>query len=122
MWNAKYIRIVKSLIFKLFLGGLFVATITILARSVYRCVELWGGFESDLFMGHEVTFMVLEGVMCIIACSCLTFLHPGICFRGAFHEVAFRFRSKKGASVKSVDGSFEEFVGDGNELQDLQGK
>ena len=99
-WNAKYQDVVRSLLFKCFLVGLLTATITILVRSIFRCVELFGGFNSDLFRGHEAVFMIFEGLMIVIATTCLTFLHPGFCFQGAFHDANFHFRSKKGVHSK----------------------
>lgn len=107
-WNQKYITITRTFLFKSFLAGLFLATITILIRSIYRCVELWGGFEGELFVGHELTFMMLEPVMIIIAVLCLTILHPAICFQGAWHDANFNFRTKKGDSLKSRDSSDAE--------------
>ncbi|CAD6442374.1 b366ed3b-f2fa-4df4-aca4-f86e63795736 [Sclerotinia trifoliorum] len=93
-WNARYVDLVSSLLFKSFLAGLFLATITILARSIYRCIELSGGFHGSLFVSHEAEFMVLEGVMIVLATGALTLLHPGIAMRGAWTEVNFKFRSK----------------------------
>jgi hypothetical protein len=107
-WNRKYFTITTSFLFNAFLGGLFVASITILARSIYRCVELWGGFDGDLFVGHELTFMILEPAMIIIACFCLTFLHPAVCFQGAWHDSNFSFRTMKGDLLKSRDSSDTE--------------
>lgn len=102
-WDAKYERITHSLLFKAFLVGLTVAVLTIQTRSIYRCVELWDGFNSDLFQGHEDVFMVLEAVMIIIACLCLSGLHPALCFQGAWDDANFRFRSKNQGSGKSID-------------------
>ncbi|KAF7887729.1 hypothetical protein EAF00_010023 [Botryotinia globosa] len=93
-WNPRYTDLVSSAFFKSFLGGLCLATVTILIRSIYRCVELSGGFNGPLFIGHEVEFMILEGVMIAIACIGLTVIHPGIAMRGAWLEANFKFRSK----------------------------
>ncbi|TGO49510.1 hypothetical protein BCON_0208g00130 [Botryotinia convoluta] len=93
-WNARYINLVSSALFKSFLGGLCLATITILIRSIYRCVELSGGFSGPLFIGHEDEFMILEGVMITLAVGGLTLLHPGIAMKGAWLEANFKFRSK----------------------------
>ncbi len=47
--------------FQLFLVALFVATICIFIRSVYRVVELAGGWDGELI--HDQTlFIILEGV------------------------------------------------------------
>ncbi|KAH6873404.1 RTA1 like protein-domain-containing protein [Thelonectria olida] len=95
LWNREHLRLVNSKLFNAFLLGLVVATVTIFARSVYRCVELSGGFNGELFVKDEALFMVMEGVMIVIACVCLTVLHPAICFQGAWHNANFSFRSSK---------------------------
>lgn len=47
----------------------------------------------------EVQFMVLDGVMVIIACVCMTVLHPGIGFGDRWAEAKFPF----GKAVVEVD-------------------
>jgi hypothetical protein len=94
-WNPRYLELVRSKLFRFFLLGLVVASVTIFARCVYRCIELSGGFQGELFVSDEPLFMVMEGVMLVLAAACLTFLHPGICFKGAFHEANFSWRTKK---------------------------
>jgi RTA1 like protein len=100
MWNPKYLDIVNSRLFKAFLIGLMTATVTIFIRSSYRIAELAGGFNSSLFTSDEALFMILEGLMIVIATSCLTFLHPAVAFQGAFHDANFTFRTKKNSSEK----------------------
>ncbi|ESZ94222.1 hypothetical protein SBOR_5397 [Sclerotinia borealis F-4128] len=95
-WNPRYIDLVSSTLFKAFLGALCMATVTIFVRSLYRCIELSGGFSGSLFVSHEAEFMVLEGVMIVLATGGLTILHPGLAMQGAWTEANFRFRSKKG--------------------------
>jgi len=105
-WNPKHIDVVKSRLFEAFLCGLVVAVVTIFARSVYRCVELSGGFNGTLFVSDEVVFMILEGTMIAIACITLTALHPVVCFQGSWHEADFKFRPfrvKKDISRKTID-------------------
>ncbi|CZR53242.1 related to YER185w, Rta1p [Phialocephala subalpina] len=114
MWNPRYLNIVNSKLFKAFLFGLATATITIFVRSVYRCAELSGGFNSTLFTSDEALFMILEGLMIVIACSCLTILHPAIAFQGVWHEANFTFRTKKG-DVKTMYSTDEE-----NQSSDVQ--
>lgn len=99
-WNPRYLNIVNSKLFKTFLFGLATATVTIFIRSVYRCAELSGGFDSSLFTSDEALFMILEGLMILIATTCLTVLHPAICFQGVWHEANFTFRTNKGQSSK----------------------
>ncbi|KAG0646167.1 Efflux pump himE [Hyphodiscus hymeniophilus] len=94
-YNPRYVNLTTSRLFKSFLLGLVVASVTIFARSVYRCVELSGGFNGTLFVNDEALFMVMEGVMIVLATSCLTFLHPAVAFQGAWDEAVFHFRTRK---------------------------
>jgi hypothetical protein len=96
-WNPRYVSLVETRLFKSFLVGLVIATVTILARCIYRCIELSGGFNGTLFVNDEAVFMVMEGLMIIIACFCLTFLHPAVCFQGVWHQATFSFRKSKAA-------------------------
>ncbi|CAM1503135.1 Fc.00g079110.m01.CDS01 [Cosmosporella sp. VM-42] len=107
LWNQEHLRLINSRLFNWFLVGLVVATITIFARSVYRCIELSGGFNGALFIKDEALFMVMEGVMIVIACTCLTLLHPAICFRSVWHEATFSFRTGKYSSSQKL-GSVDE--------------
>lgn len=106
-WNTKYFDITTSRLFRVFLFGLMTATITIFTRSSYRIVELSGGFNSDLFKSDEAVFMIFEGLMIVIATSCLTFLHPAVCFQGAFASANFSFRIKKNAGNGSMNSDQE---------------
>lgn len=59
--------------------GLVLATICVFTRSVFRAAELSEGFGGAL-ANNEVSFMVLDGAMIMIACGAFTLLHPGYCF------------------------------------------
>lgn len=59
-----------------FLWSLMIAGIFIFVRSVFRCAELSEGFDGQL-ANDEVTFMILEGIMIILAVICMTVYHPG---------------------------------------------
>jgi hypothetical protein len=65
--------------FSLFQWSLFVATVLIFVRCIYRVAELWDGFGGKL-ANHEATFMIFEGPMIIIAVAALTVFHPGRVF------------------------------------------
>jgi len=89
---------------KRFLLALSVAAALVFVRTVYRVVELSGGFtgeflwcivvarfnHADLCSGalanDEITFMIFEGPMIILASVLLTVFHPGIVFRGGNWE------------------------------------
>ncbi|KAG9234780.1 RTA1 like protein-domain-containing protein [Amylocarpus encephaloides] len=80
------------------------ATVLILVRSIYRYAELAEGFKGRLANG-ETPLMIFEGVMMILACLCLTILHPGWVLRG-------------GCPRKLEGGR----GGEGNELMGMVGK
>ena len=65
-------------IYILTFSGLGIASITVLVRSAFRVAELRDGFDSDL-ANDEVSFMILEGAMLVLACLALTISHPGLC-------------------------------------------
>lgn len=60
-----------------FLIALCLSGVFIFIRSVFRCAELSDGFNGAL-ANNEVTFMVLEGAMIILASGLLTVFHPGL--------------------------------------------
>ncbi len=100
-WSMEHSKLYESKLFKAFLYGLAVATMTIFIRSCFRVAELSGGFQGSL-ANNEISFMILEGAMIIIATSCLTFLHPGIAFRGLWASANFRFRTGKSRDVEKT--------------------
>ncbi|KAE9965822.1 hypothetical protein EG328_009378 [Venturia inaequalis] len=84
--------------FKAFLICLGIATIAVFIRSVFRVAELSDGFHGKL-ANQEVTFMILEGAMIIIAVSAVTIMHPYFAFGGAWGEAAWSLRGKKGVEA-----------------------
>lgn len=92
--------------FRWFQWALLVATITIFIRSVYRVVELQGGFNGTV-ANNQAGFMVFEGPMIIIACAVLTVLHPGYAFAGRWSEAVWSLR-KRNVKVDGSDGSANE--------------
>jgi hypothetical protein len=59
-----------------FLCALTLATMAILIRSVFRVVEMNGGFNSWV-ANQEILFMIFEGGAMLVACIALTIYHPG---------------------------------------------
>ncbi|KAK2026595.1 RTA1 like protein [Colletotrichum zoysiae] len=94
MRNPEFTDLVNSKRFKMFLIALFVATACLFVRTVFRSVELSEGFSGKL-ANQEVEFMVLDGVMIILACLFLSIWHPGQGFGGRWNEAKFRFRNSK---------------------------
>ncbi|KAM5349809.1 hypothetical protein ACJ41O_006314 [Fusarium nematophilum] len=65
--------------FRWFISGLLVAFVAIFTRCVYRIAEMEGGWGNSL-MRDEITFILLEGLMIVIATMAQTVLHPGYFF------------------------------------------
>ena len=75
-----YSKIKKTRRIKLIMyTGLAVSTVLIFIRSIYRVVELQGGFSGKI-ANNQASFMILEGPMILIAVIALTFYHPGRVF------------------------------------------
>ncbi|KAF2666085.1 RTA1-domain-containing protein [Microthyrium microscopicum] len=74
--NPAFVQLTKSRKFKYFNYALWLATILITIRSIYRIAELQGGFNGTI-ANNEAAFMVLEGPMIILGVLALTVLHPG---------------------------------------------
>ncbi|KAL8993790.1 MAG: hypothetical protein Q9169_006079 [Polycauliona sp. 2 TL-2023] len=72
-------ELLKSTKFRLFLGGLVTAYLTITVRCTYRIAELAGGWGNPI-MQNEAEFIVLEGVVIVVAVLCQTAFHPAYCF------------------------------------------
>ncbi|KAL8937646.1 MAG: hypothetical protein Q9211_003580 [Gyalolechia sp. 1 TL-2023] len=72
-------ELLRTTRFKLFLVGLTLAYLGIEIRCIYRIAELAGGWQSEI-MQNETDFIVLEGVMIVIAVIAVTCFHPGYCF------------------------------------------
>jgi hypothetical protein len=84
----------NSKLFHAFLVGLGVATLAIFIRSCFRVAELSGGFRGPL-ANNQISFMILEGAMVIIACLAMTILHPGVCFKGDWSAANFKLGKAK---------------------------
>lgn len=62
-----------------FFAGLSTAIILVLTRCIYRVAELREGYDGDLIK-HEVPFIILEGIVIVLAAVALYFGHPGLVF------------------------------------------
>ncbi|RDW82577.1 hypothetical protein BP6252_03689 [Coleophoma cylindrospora] len=99
-WEAAHQDIWSSKRWKLFLGALVIAIITILVRSAFRVAELSQGFSSKS-ANNEVTQLVLEGTMVFIASIALTALHPGYTFKCQCRELSFGWRKNRDVETTS---------------------
>lgn len=93
--------------FRWFQWSLFVATLLIFIRSVYRVAELWGGFQSHL-ANDEVTFMIFEGPMIIIAVMMMSAFHPGRIFDDLWVAAGKGFRLTRNGDTDAA-GKVEAF-------------
>ncbi|MCJ1247808.1 hypothetical protein MMC30_005023 [Trapelia coarctata] len=91
--------------FKIFLAALGVATLAVFIRSCFRVAELSQGFHGPL-ANQEVTYMILEGAMIVIASIALTACHPGLSFAGQWSAANFTLKGRK----KRTEGVAEEKV------------
>ncbi|KAF7552334.1 hypothetical protein G7Z17_g4401 [Cylindrodendrum hubeiense] len=101
--NPEFTDLVNSKRFKMFLIAIFGATACLFIRTLFRSVELSEGFKGEL-ANKEVEFMVLDGVMVILASMLLTVCHPAYGFGKRWNEAGFRFRTSK-AKVDQEEAS-----------------
>lgn len=113
MHNASYDTIKRSRMFRSFILALAAAVVLILIRSSYRLAELKDGFNGHL-ANDQVSFMILEGPMIILACVFLTVCHPGFALKGMWsmkeferHSADTRVQSEK-VEMETSDNSSRE--------------
>lgn len=87
--------------------ALFLATACLFVRTVFRSVELSEGFTGKL-ANNEVQFMVLDGVMVLIASICMTVMHPGYAFGKRWNDASFSFRDPRPARGSGDDSAVDE--------------
>jgi hypothetical protein len=102
--NPEKQRIRSSGLFKAFTASLLLATIAVLARSIFRVAELWGGFDGKIW-NNETDFMVLDGAMISLAVLGLTAMHPGFAFGKSMWQAGnWNLKSKKGQEYEKKQG------------------
>lgn len=88
--------------FQWFIYAIWIATILIFVRSVYRVAELQQGFGGPIAQ-KQVLFMILEGPMIFLAVTALTILHPGIAFDGQWVQAGWSLRGRETGKEDSVN-------------------
>ncbi len=88
--------------FKLFLGAVSTAFVTILGRCTYRIAEMVGGWANEI-MRDELGFVICEGFFIVVAVLVLTVAHPGYMWPVSATE-GLEARSKLG-EVESGSGT-----------------
>ncbi|CZR55029.1 related to phospholipid-translocating ATPase [Phialocephala subalpina] len=75
--------------FKTFAWGMFIASVAIYLRCIYRIAELAGGWKNKI-MQDEISFYVLDGAMVLIAVAAQTVAYPGVWFKPIVEELPLR--------------------------------
>ncbi len=84
-----------SVKFKGFVAALALATVCIFIRSIFRVIELAQGWRGELIK-NQILFIVLEGVLIVVAVLDLNIFHPGWCFREGYDgDVTRALKGKK---------------------------
>jgi hypothetical protein len=98
--------------------ALFLATATLFVRTVFRAIELSEGFGGKL-ANNQLQFMILDGAMVIIACICMTVMHPGYGFEKRWNEARFSFFDDKDGSNQEVHEAGPP-IATGTDEEDIQ--
>ncbi|KAK0120004.1 hypothetical protein ONS95_011422 [Cadophora gregata] len=72
--------------FKWLLISIFISYIAIFLRCIYRIAEMAGGWRNPI-MQDEVSFIILDGVLCWIAVLVLNIFHPGFLFKESYATI-----------------------------------
>lgn len=99
----------KGINLHIFEAALLAATVFIIVRSIYRCAELAGGFRGKL-ANEEAPFVILEGVMIIHACFCLTACHPGWTLRGNWRRSREKAENVESNELIKMKGNIDGVV------------
>ncbi|KAF8162184.1 RTA1 like protein-domain-containing protein [Mycena galopus ATCC 62051] len=89
---------------KTMFAAIVFSTIVLFIRSVYRLIELSGGWNGRI-IHTEVYFNVLDGGMVTLAIFTLNFIHPGM-FLEPPHSKAKGFENQELQSLNSGQGDF----------------
>ncbi|KAL2813838.1 RTA1 like protein-domain-containing protein [Aspergillus granulosus] len=92
--DDNFITIRQKRRWKVWIFTIALSTLLVYIRSIFRVVELNGGYDSEL-ANDEAAFMVLEGAMISIMCICMTVLHPGVALQ--------RRRRKRDSGVELLE-------------------
>ncbi|KAK9476635.1 RTA1 like protein-domain-containing protein [Lipomyces japonicus] len=105
--HSKFARIRSARRTYVFLIGISIGVLLVFIRSVYRVIELAGGWTGYL-MVHEVYFLVLDGLMVGIAAIISVVFYPAVCFG----EIDITKESKEILQYQEQDNPWEMETGD----------
>lgn len=92
--ELQFVRLRNTRIFSWFQYGLAAAVLLIFIRSVYRVAELQQGFNGPI-ANDEISFMLLEGPMIILAVLIMSVLHPGKAFGGQWSNANWSIKKSR---------------------------
>ena len=81
--------------------------VLIFIRLVYRVAELQQGFSGPI-PNDEVSFMILEGPIIVLAVLAMTVLHPGIAFGGKWSSAAWSVKQHRKAAFATSSSYMED--------------
>ncbi|EQB46069.1 Sphingoid long-chain base transporter RSB1 [Colletotrichum gloeosporioides] len=105
--DARFIELRHTKKFVWFQYALGVAVVLVFIRSVYRVAELQQGFDGPI-ANDEVSFMILEGPMIILAVLAMTILSPGIAFGGKWNSATWSVKKSRDAAFTASGSSMED--------------
>jgi hypothetical protein len=82
-WNESTLALRNSSKFKGLLAAIVTAYVTITIRCIYRIAEMAGGWRNPI-MQDEIAFIILDSVMCVVACLVVNVWHPGFLFQQSY--------------------------------------
>ncbi|KAG9228552.1 RTA1 like protein-domain-containing protein [Amylocarpus encephaloides] len=85
-WNASTLALRHTKRFKGLLIAIVIAYTTITIRCIYRIAEMAGGWRNPI-MQDEPAFIVLDSVMCLVACLAMNVFHPGFLFKQSYATI-----------------------------------
>ncbi|KAJ4145862.1 hypothetical protein LMH87_004694 [Akanthomyces muscarius] len=73
-------KLLRSRQFRKFVLAMSLAYLVLLIRSLYRIGAYSGGWKNSISR-DQVSFMILDGLMCVFAALAMTLIQPGIYFK-----------------------------------------
>lgn len=106
-YDPQYIEVRSRPLFPFCFSAIFVGTVLIYIRCIYRLVELAEGWTGYVIR-HEAFLFTLDALMCFLTCALFIVFHPG--FIWGKHQPTLSFRNKK----KNTEVDHEKLFEDSN--------
>lgn len=116
--DPHHARLRDSKLFWGFLVALFLATLLIFTRCVFRVAELSGGWTGAL-MKKEGLLIGFEGVVIVLSVYLLNFFHPGFCVKESVAEVGSSTAETSASTSKTRYGK-KKNASQGSSTEDVK--